>query len=784
MNADPLPSPAPTKAAATDAAFEERSPLLDGLLPALLLLPGLLLALPAPLALLERDPFPSSTGAGLVALAAAPVALLLLLRPRGLGRPCDIRGSVALGLLLVWGLGQLLLGYVTDLFEARRALVLAAAGLVLFVGGAHLGPLGRRRFLFGLMGLSILWCGYALFQGYLEGHRHLSGTLGNSGPLSQAALAGAVIGGAYAAMRRGGAFLVGLLAFLLFAAHSGRASVAAGTVATLVGLLVIACARRLERDDGSPKPTKRALRLLGLGAVTLVAALLLPGLGGKSSDPEPLPASPVPAAEATVLPISASGGGVEVRWRIWRRAPAVLVAHPFLGLGPGQFAALFPPHRDPAEAIVSRHGVCSDRATEVEHPHNDWILGFLRGGIGAGALWLVFLLYTLRAGVRAARRGEVTMVAAGAAGVALLAGALFHAPLLVSPASAALAFALFGILMEADGRIANRRLREFSTRGTGLIGLLLIVFALPLVRHGAALRDYAAAAITIDHQTKLGVVPDEEVLTRAAIQATEAVERALAVAPDSVPASILAARIAPPDERAAWWDAILALRPWSFEAREQRAILLARADALDEARSGWERALRLDPSHPRILRSLARLEMHAGRPTEGLRQVEVLRGHGCLDDEWLRALGEELLLAGRSEGGRIVLAETDEEFRDPNTLLLNGLAQRAEQEGQERRADALKSFADLQWAREHLANDNFSTAVVKYRRALIPTMKYLPDGAPALRLELAAAQWLAGREEDARRTLEGIEFDPVDLAELPGRARDALEASALLTPRP
>ncbi len=745
------------------------SPLLDRLLAVLLLLPGALLALPLPLAPLELDPYPRLAGAGLAALAAVPAALLLLWRPRGIARARDVRGSVLLLVLLCWGLLHFVLGSVTDTFEARRALVLAAVALVLLVGGGHLGRVGREWLVGGVVLLSVLWSGFALGHFAFAEREDLAGVLGNVGPLSQAALPGAVIGIWLALMRRGIWFAIGLVAFGLFTVHSVAAPVNAGTVSMLAALGVGALLRR--RRERTLAMHWAPWILAGLVVAVAAGYRVAEGLVG--------PEEEVPVEEVADAGLSVGGAGIEVRYRVWIRAPALLASAPVLGIGPGQFVAAFPPHRDPREAVLSRHGVRSEDFNEVEHPHNDWIHGVVQHGILGGILWLIFLGFAAAACVRGIRRRNELMAAAGCAGGAVLVNALFHAPLLVSPASVAIAYPLLGILLEADGRDAPRFNRLLVARTSGVLGLIAAVAAPPLVLHGRAMADYARQVRRIAREIRVDV-PDPETLLLLEEDAKKAVARGLRAAPDAVLANVLSARFVSEDVELPIWDAILELRPHSFQAHSRRGYLLARAGNLDAARRAWEAAFALDPAHPRILRSLARVELAAGRVPAGIEYVATLRANGCLSAEWLDTLGADLLLAGRIEAGRTALAETDERFLEPWGGQVDTLAQEANQQGRERRADALRAYADLLHARDHLAKGDPASAVISYRQAVNPTRKYHEGGAAVPRLEKAAAEWLAGQEEEARRTVEGLEPSLADLAELHPTAREVLETSGLL----
>src|SRR5262245_38003247 len=285
----------------------------------LLLLPGAVLAWPGPGAPLAGDPFPDLAGAGIAALALVPSALVLL----------AAAGSARPRALLPWALGwtvgllALVTGRVTDTFEARRALVLAAACAAAFAAGSALGERGKRVLARGLVALSLAWSSWALLRAVFYDPEDLGGVLGNVASVSQAALPGAAAGAWIAASERGRWRAAGVLAVAAFAAHAAAAPVLAGAVSLAVALAWGAVRGPAQRRGLA---LAAVVALLSFGGARLFARV--GEHGGNAGDP---------------LALSGDVGGVEVRARIWRRVPAMLAASPLLGAGPGQFQAAFPP---------------------------------------------------------------------------------------------------------------------------------------------------------------------------------------------------------------------------------------------------------------------------------------------------------------------------------------------------------------------------------------------------------------------------------------------------------
>ena len=718
----------------------------------LLLVPVVACLWPGPLAPLGDDPYPHLAGAGWSALLGLGLAVALLARPGEL----PVLAVLPLVLAFLPGDLRFLVGGLSDSFEARRAVVMHALALLAFTAGAGTGARGRRVLADGALAITALALGYELLVARSLGHGELAGVLGNTGALSQAALPGAVIGALAATRARGARRLVGLAAAGAFLAHAALAPVIAGALAFAGALVVSGLLGR---------PATKRTRAAELGLAALALALLVAARARPAE----------PTADAGALAgVAAETGGFEVRARIFGRVPDLVAEAPLLGVGPGQFRARFPPHRDPREAVLSRHGPCSELATEVEHPHDDWLLGVAEQGLVGGAFWIAFLALVALRSLLAVWRGAREAPLAAAA-LALLANALVHAPLSHDAPAALLAFAAFGAVTPparpGDGRLLARAI--------GLAGLAAAWCAWPLVAHGRALGDYVRAARGIDRALSAAPngAPDgapDEALREAARAAAEALERAHAAAPDAAPALYLRARAAAPQEREAAWRAVLAVRPESFEAFEQLGVDAARNGRPDEARALWERALALEPGHPRVLRNLARLDVETGDAERGLARLDELERLGCLDPRFREGLAAELVLGGRTRAGRALLVAGDPSLAGAIPEALWARAEAAEAAGDAERESVFRTLAHLGWARQQADAGRFDVAVRSYRQAVLSTVRAGGSGAPALFAELAAALCADGRRAEAEERLRGVALAPESLAELPAWARDAL----------
>lgn len=695
----------------------------DRLLALLLALPAAALAWPGAGALLAGDLYPEVAGAGFAVLFALPAGALLLLRraaPRTIGLPL-LLGFVAAGF------ASLRVHPPSDTLEANRATMIVLAGLVALLGGASLGQVGRAWLARSMVAIAIL-----LLVPALVGSS--PGALQNSGATSEAALPGAVAGAWLALRSRGVWAWLGGAAAGLEALYAGLAPVLAGALC-LVACLTVGTAQRETR-------VRFALAAGVCAAIFAVAWGLRVEFGNVASN---LRGSTASLAEHADL------RGFDVRRRIWTRTAAMTSDYAAFGVGPGQFAAAFPPYRDPVEKLAS-DAPTEGRESEVEHAHNDWLQGAVDTGLAGGLFWLAFLALVLFQGLRA-QRLDLPRAALGAAAVAVLLNAFVRSPLLWNPAAATLAFATFGAVLgrPVRGRSALRRAIVFAA----LMALgLHVAEARRMIAHGDLNRDPAETLATLERF------------------------------PDSVHVQSFFARHASELAEASW-QRVLELRPHRFEALVQLGNLYAESGREDEARALWTRAHALSPEHPAVLNNLVRVAGMTGDVASALDWAE----RGGLEGARLTALGFEVLVLRGDVATAFALMERGD-------VQLAGLnAQRAfalagdPPEALAANAGRLEGAAQLLWAREHVAAGDFESAVRSYRQARAKLSYYTAESeeaqlAPAVRLELAAALLTAEREDEARRELErGPPALPRDLAALPSWAGNALLSAGLLGAR-
>ncbi|MFN0007981.1 MAG: tetratricopeptide repeat protein [Planctomycetota bacterium] len=506
-----------------------------------LLLPPLVLAWPGPGSVLEDDFIPHATGAGAAALAALPAAVLLALRP------ASTKPKAFLLLALVGLAGALAARSASDSFEARRLGVHFATCLVLFFGGASLSIAGRRIYALGSVCVSLLLVAFA----FPDKSNAFAGALGNTGSIAMAALPGALVAAVLLFSEKGAWRVVCGVSLGLYLAYVASVPVVAG----------------------------------GFAAVAVIAAFAL--TRARRSRVILLPLT-VAAAVAAVAFIPSS---TQVRTRVWSASLGMIRDHPWLGVGPGQFAAAFPPYRDPVEIEISTHHRALPVETEVEHPHQDWMLPAIEFGVVGGLAWIAFLLLVAGGAWRAMREEPGPKAALGAAAMGVLAYALVHAPLTFEPAAASIAFVAFGSVLSRPGRA-----------WTWPLLVVLLAASLParaFVRHGRWLASIAS--------------PDAQ----DARTVERALESALNCCHDSVVGAALLARLheekgSDPATVARHWSGVLQHHPHNVEALMQLALARVKSGDFAGARQAYERARALDPGHPGIRKNLRLLDLQEG----------------------------------------------------------------------------------------------------------------------------------------------------------------------------
>lgn len=715
---------------------------LAGVLGVALAFPALKLLWPWPReASLTGDLYPEVTGAAIAALAVLPIFAVLFTLRRTV-RPVPALLFAAAAAVALFGASR---QPPTDTLEFDRWRLLAASSFALLLGGAALDRAGRLWLSRACAIVSLVTVGPSL----ADAEHQFSGVLGNTGLMSEAGLIGAAAGLGLAVWDTGAWRWIGGVAAFAYGVFVGIAPVFAGAaalaLAALTGLVAARDARKL---------------------LALAALFALIGFAAGRIAPRPQSAPRVAGAPVAGLD---NTGGIEVRQLIWARVPALLAEAGWLGVGPGQFAAQFPPHRDPREIELSSLGRrLPGQETEVQHAHNDYLQALSDFGPLGGALLLALYAWAAWRAFAILRYGEIERMPLALGLLAVLFNGLAREPLSSNPASATLAFALIGaVCAPGSPQFSTRpRLGEYSALAVaGLAIALQVPRALGLGLHGRALRNYFEQGREAERLAfVLDTRPDSVLARSIHARSLEAQGEADAF-----------------EQAAAAWSEVLALRPHSFEAWMQLGLAHARGGRVAPAREAWRTALELDPNHPGLLRNLALLEARHGDVEQAL---QYLAQTGAPAERALRDWAVAALRDLDVTRGWELFARADERLSELSAERAHDAARKPMEGLSEAEANALEGSAHVSWAREHAERGSASDALRSYRQARRCLAQSDAAGATswsrALRIEYAAALVLAGEPESARAELSGLRARPDELRRLPTWAGQALMDAKLL----
>jgi O-antigen ligase/tetratricopeptide (TPR) repeat protein len=198
-------------------------------------------------------------------------------------------------------------------------------------------------------------------------------------------------------------------------------------VALVVGLIAAGVARL---SAGGPRI--RRLELLILPAVILIGLLAWTGI-------RPL--------ESRLATLWRGGAFDQSRWGMWVGISRLVPMFPVFGCGYGTLVKIEPisRHDDPF-AVLSQYDLI-----EIDHAHNDYLEGFVEGGIIRLGLTVALVAFVLTYGVQAVRRwtGRTpgALAFGGLAGIAALAAHSFVEFSITTPAVAVLAAVIAAHLM-------------------------------------------------------------------------------------------------------------------------------------------------------------------------------------------------------------------------------------------------------------------------------------------------------------------------------------------------
>jgi O-antigen ligase len=420
----------------------------------------------------------------LVLHVTALVAALAIVVSR---RRLSLNGlDVLLAVFLVLSFASAL--FATNWWLAGRALAISLSGVALFWVARSLRGEGHERALVGALAaaaalgaVTSLMQAYGVETEYFSLNRAPGGTFGNRNFMAHVAAIGspALVYWTLTTRSRVG-YLVGALGFgaVMAAQVLSRSRAAWLALAAAFGVMAVAgwLTRSRWRD---PRLVRRAVALGVATAIGVAAAIALPNaLNWKSDSPY------LDSMRGVVNYKQGSGRGRLVQYT---NSVRMTLAHPILGVGPGNWAVIYPRYASDNDPSLDSEGM-----TANPWPSSDWA-AFLseRGFITFVALALALLALCVAAirqlkHARSTDQAFAALALGGTIAATLVAGAFDAVLLLAAPSL--LVWALLGALSEPRGRGPT------LSRGVHQWGPAL-VFALGVLAVGRSALQTAAMAI-------------------------------------------------------------------------------------------------------------------------------------------------------------------------------------------------------------------------------------------------------------------------------------------------
>ncbi len=549
-------------------------------------------------------------------------------------------------------------------------------------------------------------------------------TFGNSNAFAAFAAPALAVAIGLASRERALAARVGvvLLAAALVVAR-GRGGWLAATIGALAALLVAA------RTGRSWRPAAGMLLIGG----ALGFALTLGPRGGDEQASKPL------------------GLGLErrsnvVRLEVAKATLEVIADAPWIGHGPGSFRHEFPLHRRAAEAaIATRDGA----ASEVDHPHVEWLRLAAEGGWLTAGLVAVALLGTLLAaarGPKVARADDGAMRAAAAGGVVAWLIASLTWSTLYDPATALLGALLLGIASAGEEEVTLVAPRNAWLARLFSVGLALLLAWSGAPTLAAEWREFSAARTGRIDASELAAIaaldsnnPERQYATGALF-----LVQARSAPPAAAPALLAGARTA--------FARALKLLPRHVPSLAGLAEVSSRQGDAVESRRLLIRLQQLEPWRGSVATASAALAAAAGRDLDAAEQRLANEGDAAIAP--LFAQAQAWRVAGRNRNA---------------AQLLDLLVQSAPEQGDLQRefALALKDLDDdsgyrRAFRRSQLcfALDALEAGEAKAARGNLEiARRYLPEGASASLEELlqACSELQSGDFTAAKQRLESLD---------------------------
>jgi O-antigen ligase len=280
--------------------------------------------------------------------------------------------------------------FATNVWVAERALAISVSGVLLFWVASALRRNGLARPLVIALAVGVVVCAatslaqaYGVETEYFSLNRAPGGTLGNRNFIAHLCAIGLPVVALVAlTSARGVAGLLGSVAVAALSATLVMSRSRGAWLAVLVSLGLVALLGAISRRRWSDGRTVRRLGVLGAAAVIgAVIAVVIPNrLEWKSENPY------LESAAGLVNYKEGSGAGRLVQYS---NSLKMALAHPILGVGPGNWAVAYPKYAARNDPSMSQDG----GLTSNPWPSSDWVAYLSeRGLVGFGLLLLAMIL--------------------------------------------------------------------------------------------------------------------------------------------------------------------------------------------------------------------------------------------------------------------------------------------------------------------------------------------------------------------------------------------------------
>jgi O-antigen ligase len=322
-------------------------------------------------------------------VAAVTALLLIVRRPR---LTLSVIDRLIIGFLLVSLVSAV---FATNVWLAERALAISLSGAALFWVASALRQAGLVRPLVLALAVGVVLCAltslaqaYGVETEYFSLNRAPGGTLGNRNFVAHLCAIGLPVVVLVAlTSRRGISSAFGTVGMAVLAATLVMSRSRGAWLAVLVSLVPVALLALITWKRWCEARTLRRLVILGITAgVGVAIAVLAPNrLEWKSDNPY------LESATGLVNYSSGSGAGRLVQYS---NSIKMALAHPLLGVGPGNWAVAYPKYASRRDPSMSQ----DDGVTSNPWPSSDWVAYVSeRGFLGVGLILAAMLGLAWRA---------------------------------------------------------------------------------------------------------------------------------------------------------------------------------------------------------------------------------------------------------------------------------------------------------------------------------------------------------------------------------------------------